>query len=267
MSPLRNSYLPNTILFYLRAFIKTITFWLPWHQQRTTQIQSAKMADLGRLTLEVAHEISTPLTNIAMNLEILRLELAQTEPHIQSRLNRMAINLDKALKITQELKNFSRPDPSEWVAIHIEEAVEGALLLLESQSRQVEITRHYAEPIPEILANFGKLEQLFLNLIRNALEAMQQSGKLVIDIHQEQRMVVVSLRDSGPGIQQALLKKVFEPFFTTHPENGGLGLGLTICQTILQQHGGVLQLIAAKEGGLEAKVLLPLSPNTATQHI
>ncbi|MEO5378751.1 MAG: ATP-binding protein [Magnetococcus sp. DMHC-6] len=224
-------------------------------------LESEKISSLGRLAMGLAHEINNPLANATLQLEMLRLQLGSCHVGLVDRLDHIDKNIFKAMAIAKDLLNFSRPQPQTFSLLNVHDALECVLSLLEHRLREVAIHKEFDPLLPEVLGIGGKLEQVFMNLIQNAIEAMPHGGRLVIRTHAEPEVVVVTISDSGPGIPNNLRHKVMETFFTTRHEEGGVGLGLTVCQSILNQHGGRLSLTDASEGGVAAVVRLPIQPS------
>ncbi|MBF0341213.1 MAG: HAMP domain-containing protein [Magnetococcales bacterium] len=223
--------------------------------------QSEKMSSLGRLAIGLAHDVNNPLANAVLNLEVMEMELTDHHPpEMHSRVAMIRRNVEKAMAITRELLNFSRPDLPGFTTVALHDAIDGVLLLLGQRLRSIRVDLQYDPELPEVLGMSGKLQQVFMNLIQNAIEAMPHGGLLVIRTSLEERWGVVEIRDSGPGIPPSLCGKVLEPFFTTRVEEGGVGLGLAVCQSIVEQHGGMLVLDtrSAPEGGLRVVVRIPL---------
>ena len=102
-----------------------------------------------------------------------------------------------------------------------------------------------------------QIHQLFLNLLKNAIEAMNESGEIRIQITEDEKRIIVKIQDSGPGIPSEILQNIFEPFFTTKKEKGGSGLGLSICKKIVERHHGEIELRNTEGMGTEVKVILP----------
>ncbi|MBF0270473.1 MAG: HAMP domain-containing protein [Magnetococcales bacterium] len=227
--------------------------------------QSEKMSSLGRLAIGLAHEVNNPLANASINLEVLEMDPTCHPTELVARLAVVRRNIEKAMSITQELLSFSRPDRPEFAPVVLHDALDGVLMLLGQRLRPFAVRLNYDPDLPEILGLSGKIQQVFMNLIQNTIEAMPHGGELVITTGQEAEWVFVELRDSGPGIPPALCSKVREPFFTTRMEMGGVGLGLTVCQSIMDQHGGRLELDPhpAPEGGLRAIVRFPKTESIA----
>ncbi|MBF0627251.1 MAG: HAMP domain-containing protein [Magnetococcales bacterium] len=225
--------------------------------------QTEKMSSVGRLAIGLAHEVNNPLANVMLHLEMLEMEHSDSGSELVTRLAVIRRNVERAMAITRELLSFSRPDRPEFGPVSLHDAIDGVLVLLGQRLRSITVRLEYDPELPEVSGLSGKLQQIFMNLIQNALEAMPHGGVLVIATGRDgEAWACVEVRDSGPGIPASLSGKVLEPFFTTRVESGGVGLGLTVCQSIVDQHGGRLEFdpLPAPEGGLRVIVRFPLNP-------
>jgi signal transduction histidine kinase len=170
--------------------------------------------------------------------------------------------VDRAAKIVFALKAYSHQRATEDKCLAaVTEAIEVALTLYQNRLNQgIEVIRHYQAEVPEILCNPDELTQVWVNLIDNAIYAMQQQGKLEICVRRVEDRVVVGVSDSGCGIPVELQGRIFEPFFTTKPRGEGSGLGLDIVQQIVQKQGGEIQ-VDSQPGRTTFIVLLPIPLN------
>lgn len=221
--------------------------------------QAETRSQIGHLALGMAHEINNPLANAAMNLQLLEPELQSlAEPERALRLLHIIDrNLERAVGITRELLNFSRPQELSFSPINLQDVLDGALLLMEPRLKQIKVSRQ-ATPVPEVLGLYGKLEQLLVNLLQNAVDAMPEGGVLVINLDCRDGWVTLLIRDTGIGIPESLREHLGQPFVSTKKDGSHVGLGLTICNAIVSQHRGALELTAAPGGGTQAWVRLPV---------
>ncbi len=134
------------------------------------------------------------------------------------------------------------------------------LLSYQIEKERVFVIKHYAEDIPEIRMRTNSMQQVFLNIITNALDALKEIEKkeIHIDIHREKEFIKVTIADSGPGISPENLQKIFDPFFTTKPPGKGTGLGLSICQSIVEIHKGRISCKSKPGEGAKFEILLPI---------
>jgi two-component system, NtrC family, sensor kinase len=228
-------------------------------QQIKQLAQAEKMASLGRLASGVAHEINTPLTNASLNMQMLRSKLKE-DPLSEMDLNKLdAIEqcINRASVIAGELLQFSHMKKVSLAPANIEEVLSNALELLEYKFSNIIVKRKVLD-FPEIMADAAKLEQVFINLINNSIEAMPDGGDLKISSGRSDKDVWVKISDTGIGITKNLLYNVFDPFYTTKEVGKGTGLGLSICLGIIELHQGTIKLEGEKGKGATATITLPL---------
>ena len=227
-------------------------------------VHAAKMAALGQMSAALAHEINQPLTALQMQLGSLRLLLDSGRPEaVRDGLQRIDGLLQRMAALTGHLKTFARKTPaglSERLCLG--DVLEQALQLLapRMRSEQVEL-RTQIDDEAEVLGDAIRIEQVILNLLHNALDAMAESETriLLVRIAREGDSCLLSVEDSGGGIAEETLGRVFEPFFTTKPVGQGLGLGLAVSYGIVRDLGGTLE---AHNGELGAvfTLRLPAAP-------
>ena len=192
---------------------------------------------------------------------------AYAEPHnipfILEDLKTIAHNVNEGAEriraIVDDLRSFSRAPTGSRQPIDVRKVLDMCLNLLRNQYKQrIRVTRAYAE-LPPVTAHAGKIEQVFLNLLTNAVQAIEGEGEIGVRTECNGDRVAVEIADSGPGIPEHLLRRVFEPFFTTKEVGKGTGLGLSISYNIVRQHGGALTVRNAPGGGAVFRVELPIS--------
>lgn len=238
-------------------------------------VQSAKMASLGALVAGVAHEINSPLAFVQSHigtaqrcLDEFRNGLRELVPDAveepwrkaRNRLSETVVGLSRIGDLVLKLRSFSRLDEGERKAIPFHECLDSVLTILGHRlNGQIEVETRLSPP--EVVECFpALLNQVLLNLVGNAIDAMEGTGTISITAGGEGADYVISVHDSGPGIPLELRERVLEPFFTTKPVGEGTGLGLTIAYSIIQKHGGSLTLDNAPAGGAVATIRFPLSP-------
>ena len=218
--------------------------------------QAEKMAALGQLAGGVAHEINNPLGGILAFAQIMSQDERPADDLEHLRLISDAAM--RAKKIVESLLRFSRiPKEHERGEVDLRKVAEDALLLLQAQIRgKVEVVRRL-EPA-KTLGNANQLQQIAVNLIVNASQAMGGEGRIVVSTGPgAPGRVRLAVSDNGPGVPQEIAERIFEPFFTTKPEGQGTGLGLSICYRIAEEHGGTIRLEKGPEGGACFVVDLP----------
>ena len=236
--------------------------------QRTQDelVHTAKLAVIGQLFTGISHEINQPLAALrayADNARLL-LEKGRTE-EASTNLREIAGLTDRIAQISSQLKLFARKTHGVRVPVSLRQAIENALSILRPQLKKTatEIQLDLSEPTPQVLADPVQLEQVLVNLLGNALDAMEKQPRRWIAIHcaSASGMLHLSIRDNGPGIAAENLARIFDPFFTTR--DAGLGLGLSISYRIAESMGGRLEAANHPEGG----ALFTLSLNEANTAI
>ncbi|GAB6040361.1 sensor histidine kinase [Endothiovibrio diazotrophicus] len=212
-------------------------------QQR--DFQREKITALGELSLAMAHEIRNPIGVINTAAKMLeRAEDPQKRDNLQRMIREECQRLDQFLKDFQQLARHRKPQLTRFDPAA---PLDKALLVTLAGREEIEVTRDYRHHGVRICADAELLHQAWVNLIRNALEAMEGHGRLAVGSKVEAGQVVLHLHDSGPGIPLELISRLFEPFFTT--KSGGSGLGLTLASTLVQASGAALELVPQEEGG------------------
>ncbi|NTX02844.1 ATP-binding protein [Myxococcus sp. CA040A] len=226
-------------------------------------IHAEKLASIGQLAASVVHEINNPMTAVATYADAL-LQRSRTTPGAnpadQEKLRKILESSHRILRFTRDLVSYARPAQDRPERVQLNAVVDMAVGFCEhvvAQAR-VSVHREYTE-LPPLSAVRANLVQVFVNLITNACHAMQPGGAVFLTTRREGQEAVVSVRDSGTGIDPKHLQRIFEPFFTTKPEGKGTGLGLSICQGIVENHGGRLTVTSAVGAGTTFSVRLPLS--------
>ncbi len=225
--------------------------------------RNERLAAAGELAAAMAHNVGTPLTGVAGHLQLLEEEVADAA--VKERLRRIQAQVDRAVAAARQFLGAARPAP---VRAPVDvAALLGDLLLLvspESQRKGIAVTPVFAEELPAVAADPNQLQELFLGLITNALDATGMGGALRVVAETGRsdgggRVIRVSVSDTGCGIPPENLAKVFEPFFTTRSTAGGTGLGLAIARRIAQEHGGSIRLESEPGKGTRAIVELPVT--------
>jgi two-component system NtrC family sensor kinase len=224
-------------------------------------IQSEKLASLGKLAAGIAHEINNPLTSILINSHLIA-EKLNKDTQCKDNLELITDETARCSAIVKGLLEFSRQTQPEKRLTDVNEVVEKTLLLLSSEAlaHKVAIHRDLDLTLPEIMIDGNKIEQVFTNVILNALEAMPAGGDLFIrsKFLPENHFMALDFQDSGCGISKENISKIFDPFFTTK-EKSGTGLGLSVSYGIVQQHGGRIEVQSEVGKGTTVSILLPVS--------
>lgn len=176
--------------------------------------------------------------------------------------NDIRLSIEAIRRMVKALKGYSRLDQAERTECDIHEGLETTLAILRGQVRYGVVVERLYRPVPTILANMSELNQVWTNLIHNAVQAMKGVGTLTLETVTAADFLAVRISDTGPGIPVEVLPRIFEPFFTTKPPGEGAGLGLGICHQIVERHGGRIN-VASEPGHTTFEVLLPLAPRAA----
>jgi PAS domain S-box-containing protein len=230
------------------AVIRDVTDELRLREQL---VRAERLSALGEFVSGVAHEINNPLQTVIGSLE---LALDQhLEPSLRVDVERARLEASRAGRIVRNLLRFVRQAPSERLLLDLNEIVQATMSVRahELEMTGIQVREEYAPMLPLVLANREEIQQVILNLVMNAEQAMAILGGarvLSVRTSMSARAAVVEVRDSGPGIPTELAGKIFEPFFTTKSEGGGPGLGLSLSLGIANAHQGQLELVPASSG-------------------
>ncbi len=223
-------------------------------------LQSEKMSAIGQLISGVAHELNNPLTAILGYAQLLENEaLSERSRDFVQKLFKQT---QRTQRLVQNLLSFARQRKPQKTQVDIQEVVEETLALRDYDMRlnNIEVVREYESAASTVVADGHQLEQVFLNIINNAVDAVLQEargGRLEVRIHLAEGQVCCEFHDSGPGIREP--HRVFDPFYTTKGVGKGTGLGLSICYGIVKEHGGEIEAFNHAEGGAVFRVRLPAS--------
>jgi two-component system, NtrC family, sensor kinase len=223
-------------------------------------LHAEKLAALGQMAAGVMHEINNPLATITAGVDAVRENVDESSEEYEL-LSMMETEVTRCKRIARDLLAFSRPPPSEKGPADIQETVEETLKLLQHHDRfkKIRVQREYTEDLPQVWANPERLIQVFVALALNALDAMEDDGELIVrtEALADADEVAISFIDTGCGIPQSELPKIFEPFYTSKSPGKGTGLGLSICYGIIQEHSGRIEVDSAIAVGSNFRVVFP----------
>ncbi len=263
-------------------------------------VQSAKMASLGQLVAGVAHELNNPIGFIYSNMSYLSdysnkllklIDLAEKNPsqlsalkeefdldYIKKDLPKLITSCEDGARRTKDivigLRNFSRLEEKSYKAIDIHQSLDTTLNLLSSEFKnRIEIKKDYGD-IPLVTCHQTQINQVFMNILSNAFQAIKNQGTVWISTKKADRSsevtepaISISIQDTGPGMPPDILQKIFDPFFTTKSVGQGTGLGLAISYGIINAHGGSIKVTSKIDTGTEFMVTLPIEPPKETQPV
>ena len=261
-------------------------------------IQSEKLAALGLLVAGVAHEVNNPLAFVLGNMAVLardirlvrdlcalyrrgdavlrdhapalaaeiadldtRIDLSHTITALETNLARSVEGLDRIRHLVADLLDFARPDNAPRRSVDLNQGVDLTVRLVQAKAMKEGVTLEVAcAPLPAVACEPTKINQVILNLLVNAIDACEAGGRVTIGTSAVENGIVIEVTDTGSGIDPSIRGKIFDPFFTTKPVGQGVGLGLAISLSIVEAHGGVIDVESAPGGGTRFRVRLPLGP-------
>ncbi|MBI5640541.1 MAG: PAS domain-containing protein [Nitrospirae bacterium] len=225
-------------------------------------LQASKLASLGKLTAGISHEIGNPLASISSLVQELRsLDMSSGEDINFTGESLKTINnhIERIANIVRSLGDFARISTKEKVISNISEILDRTINLVKYDKRFKNIRLvSDIDDIPPLKLNPDQIQQVFLNLMLNAIDAMTSGGKLTVSMKRRNESVEIDFTDSGTGIDDAILDRIFDPFFTTKPPGRGTGLGLSICYGIIREHNGTIGVKSKKGEGTTFTITLPV---------
>ncbi len=264
-------------------------------QTQAMMVHSEKMRSLGELVAGIAHEINNPINFIYGNIihlerysknmldlidkysqaddslpenkkqELLALkkefDIEFLKEDIKDLLDSCKEGTERTKKIILDLKNFSRLEESVLTEFDIPKEIDTTLNILRNKLKnRITVHKNYPDDLPKIEVYGGQLNQVFMNILDNAQYAIEGTGDIFIDIAFERKNVIIEIRDTGKGVDQKNMNKIFDPFYTTKPIGEGTGLGLSIAYKVVQNHGGTMSVTSEAQKGTAFKIVLPINP-------
>ncbi|MDN5201727.1 tetratricopeptide repeat protein [Fulvivirgaceae bacterium BMA10] len=260
-------------------------------------VQSEKMASLGQLTAGIAHEINNPINFVYAGIDGLRasvevlmeilnkyeeiedftgiekvldtlneihqlksdLYFNETKSSINDLISAIKDGAQRTAEIVDGLRNFSRTNETELKTVNIHKGIESSLVLLNNKINEhdIRIIKKFDEELPEINCYPGQLNQVFMNLLSNAIEAIDQKGRIEIKTENLENDIKISIMDNGCGMSEAIIEKIFDPFFTTKDLGKGTGLGLAISFGIIKKHKGKFDIVSKEGKGSTFIIYIP----------
>jgi two-component system, NtrC family, sensor kinase len=243
-----------------------------WRDAQERIAQTEKLAALGTLAAGVMHEINNPLATIAacteataMRVDADRHRLGAIGDEVREALDLVTHEVQRCKRITDSVLDFSRPKPATKSVVDVNAIIDRTLFLLKHHPRfkRLTVALEADRTIgPAVLADEEQLVQVFMALLLNAVDAMNEHGTVKLRSRADDRLVVAEVIDEGVGIRRAELNKIFEPFYTTKPPGRGTGLGLSVCYAIVSAHGGRIEVDSIPGAGSVFRILLPRHTHT-----
>jgi two-component system NtrC family sensor kinase len=226
----------------------------------TMMIQSEKLAAVGQLAAGVAHEINNPLTAILANAQLLQRRLP-ADDEWQESVDLIARAGERASLVVGNLLDFARKEEYRLVLTDVSETIQRAIELVQHElsKRSIRLVFEPDPAMPRLMASGDHLSGVWLNLLLNAVDAIDHDGTIRVNARQVAEKLVVTIADDGEGIAPERINRIFEPFYTTKAPGRGTGLGLSVCHRVVRQHGGSIQVSSQPGVGTEFTVDLPLS--------
>jgi nitrogen-specific signal transduction histidine kinase len=235
------------------------------HELKTTQeglIQTEKLTSLGQLAASIAHEVNNPLSGVLIYTQLMSKKMADdrlSKNTALDYLSKMASELTRSTRLIRNLLDFARQSLPSPRSVNINDVVEKALDLAAHPAKlqDIEVIKELNPSLPNIMADFDQLHQVCTNLILNAVQAMPEGGKLTLRTSVSDGYLKVEVRDTGCGISQENLRKLFTPFFTTKIKGKGVGLGLAVAHGIIERHRGRIEVQSEEGEGTTFTIYLP----------
>lgn len=241
-------------------------------KQQNMLVQNEKMASIGQLSAAIVHEINTPVGAIKSNAQMIEMLTEQgrkkhADPDVHKTLDKIdSLNgivnqaADRVAGIIKSLKSYSRLDQSEFKASNLNEDLENVLLLTSNLwKNRIKIHENYGD-IPMVKCYSGLLNQVFMNLVVNAIDAMESGGELTLSTYEEGQKVIIAIQDTGTGIAAENIERIFEEGFTTKSKNKGSGLGLALSKDVVEKHKGKITVETSLGKGSTFRVIIPIDP-------
>jgi two-component system NtrC family sensor kinase len=239
-------------------------------------VEAGKLASVGELAAGIAHEINNPVAIMVEEagwmgdlMEEITFDESENRAEFERAIAQIQTQGRRCKEITHKLLSFARKTDTTIHDVNIKELLEELVALSSQRAKygMVEIRTDIPENLPSIRVSLSEMQQVFFNLINNAIDAMEnQGGTLTISCEQKDSFIVINVTDTGQGIPEANLDRIFDPFFTTKPVGKGTGLGLSICYGIIEKMGGKLEVESTVGKGTTFLISLPLQMDADRQH-
>ncbi len=236
------------------------SFWLRFPHWYHTE----RLASLGKLAGEISHELNNPLGGILLYANMLKEELGSNS-RLQDYVDKIIALTTRCRIISKALLDFGKPERGKKEWINLNQVIQNIYNLISDYQvfRKVKFVFNLDPELPPFYANPTQMEQVFLNLFTNAVEAMKGEGTIWVETKGREDRIIIRVTDSGPGIPPEIMPFIFDPFFTTKSSGKGTGLGLSICHSIIKRHGGYIRVENLPEKGASFEIVFPLATREA----
>lgn len=225
---------------------------------------SNKMSEMERLVAvgqnaaQFAHEVGTPLNLISGHVQLLQSKFPEDSPEAK-RLETISVQIERIEKIVREMLDRTRFDKTEHLSLNLNQVLKKTMEAVEPilAESNVQLITDFEKQLPDISGNFGRLQQVFLNLFKNSLDAMPKGGNLKISTFSNDKEITVEFSDDGIGMSEEISSKIFQPLFTTKERGQGTGLGLVIVKQILEEHNAKVEVESRINQGTKFRLIFP----------
>jgi signal transduction histidine kinase len=242
-------------------------------ERERIMVESHKLRAVGTLVAGVAHELNNPLNNTMLTAAMLQEDYSKLQDDEKLEMVKDIIDeTERSQKIVRNLLDFAREGEAKLITLNLNEIVEDSIKLVANQIKlsQISLIKNFATNLAPIYGSVQMLQQVFINLILNAVEILPKKGVITISTYKstEKDYVVAEIKDNGPGIPEHILPRIFDPFFTTKSTKKGTGLGLSVSKGIINKMGGNITAESKQGSGAIFKIFLPTTniPSTISSH-
>lgn len=233
-------------------------------EQQEQLIQAEKLTSLGQMAASVAHEVNNPLSGVLLYTQLLIKKIKGdniAKETVLDNLSKMESELIRSTKLIRNLLDFARQSPPTLSEVNVNDILNRAIDLAaySADKQHIQVIKEFGPSLPKLMADFDQLQQVFTNLILNAIQAMPEGGRLTLRTSTGNGELKIEVQDTGCGISPQNMPKLFTPFFTTKKEVKGVGLGLAVSLGIIQRHRGRIEVQSKEREGTTFTIRLPLN--------